>query len=275
MYEPKKFDIGVPMMGKHKVFSGCRPYAIRRKFFNSSSISGRFLTLTNGSTGILDALRATRGRGLTPLQVARRADRERTRRLARLGQYAKYGLRTLEITAGDIINGCAQNASNLQGDNVAAIQSTLQPEQLREGPGSLHFHAGVCPPGWAAVIAMLLPGSYAVCSKSHVRGDKFQLHPMVMSTSEQNNMAGQLQMSLISRWQASGVPSTLFRTEYRKVPQIAKLVDDVVYHSALEDGKGTAVDTRPLAQEVAKFNCAKHKTTPNNVVMLDILPLTS
>ncbi|KAG9768346.1 hypothetical protein KCU88_g7233, partial [Aureobasidium melanogenum] len=96
-----------------------------------------------------------------------------------------------------------------------------------------------------------------------------------MSTSEQNNMAGQLQMSLISRWQASGVPSTLFRTEYRMVPQIAKLIDDVVYHGALEDGKGTAVDTRPLAQEVAKFNCAKHKTTLNNVVMLDILPLTS
>ncbi|KAL2419936.1 hypothetical protein ABEF95_008821 [Exophiala dermatitidis] len=207
-----------------------------------------FLTLTNGSTGILDALRAARGRGLTPLQVARRADRERTRRLARLGQYAKYGLRTLEITAGDITNGCTQNASNLQGDDVAAIESTLQPEQLRKGPGNLHFHAGVCPPGWAAVIAMLLSGFYAMCSN----------HTFV-ETSSSSTLC---------------VPSTLFRTGYRMVPQIAKLVDDVVYHSALEDGEGTAVDTRPLAREVAKFNCANFKATPNNVVMFDILPLT-
>ncbi|KAJ4507540.1 hypothetical protein HRR83_004120 [Exophiala dermatitidis] len=72
-----------------------------------------FLTMTNGSTGILHALRAARGRGLMPLQVAQRADRERTRRLARLGPYAQHGLRALGITAGDINHGCAPNAKQV------------------------------------------------------------------------------------------------------------------------------------------------------------------
>ncbi len=102
-------------------------------------------TMTNNSTGVLDELVRARNAGFSPLAAMQRADVERLQRLARLGNYVRYGQRNRQITSGDIRNGYRATHQPNRPEWQATLTQAAMTNNLLTGPAGLRFVAGGIP----------------------------------------------------------------------------------------------------------------------------------
>jgi hypothetical protein len=73
------------------------------------------------------------------------ADKEHLQRLARLGFYAAYALRTRQITTSDLKKGILPNHEQNRADWQVALRNTAAEDKLQPGPVGLRFEGGRLP----------------------------------------------------------------------------------------------------------------------------------
>ena len=105
-------------------------------------------------------------------------------------------------------------------------------------------------------------GFFAYFQGAHGRfilGDKMQLTPRVNSKPATNNFARDQALSIQARLSANGFPETIFRVQYRAVPEIAAIYSKLTYGQTLINAPSTEIAQRPLAQRIKAFNLQNYR----------------
>lgn len=100
-------------------------------------------------------------------------------------------------------------------------------------------------------------------------GDPDQLQPHIGKGQDKNPFKAQLEVSLQSRLQSEGFPSAFFTIQYRALPEILPIYNNVVYEGLLTSDDSTELARQPLAQDLRRFN-KEHYGIEKNVILFDI-----
>ena len=96
-------------------------------------------------------------------------------------------------------------------------------------------------------------------------GDPRQLQPHVETRSRKaketnmNGFAEQLGLSLMSRLESGGFPTTTMVEQNRAVPAIAKTYSKAFYNDSLTNGPQTAINLRSITRQISQYNTNKYR----------------
>ncbi|KAK8875242.1 DNA helicase [Apiospora arundinis] len=114
-----------------------------------------------------------------------------------------------------------------------------------------------------------LLGFYKHAQGKIMVGDPLQMEPAAGHLDKESPLRNQNAHSLQGRLQARGLQAGFFDTQYRAVPEIARIYNKTRYQGRLKSGEEALVENRPLAQAIVKHNEEKYGTK-HSVVFFDV-----